>query len=740
MTKTTDHDSLEDWLPKLIAAKARLIACCPGSAQFFVDVWAKEHGKQFALPFLSIRAFKETTIFNKSLDLVQRRFLSSGSTGLKQGSRATKLLSDEGLAAYAATAATGFAEFLQRFEFASNATVLCLVPRATDWPDSSLAEMFEILHRQNFDVQWCTPATVFAELEKVSHDTVVFGTSFHHVQAAAHARTRAPTASQSQRSILAVDTGGTKGKTQALGVAEMKQLLVQTYEPFGNLQVASEYGMCELTSQAWSLAAGELKQFRCNPLLHPVCINPRTFEAHLHAQPVSGEETFLAFVDWSNVDSYPAIITEDLGTLGLEPGEFILHGRAPLASAKGCSLRVEAEPAAVAPASTFYHDSKPFGSHVPLHKACVNRSKLEHIRARLLQLIEKAASSQFTAFEIELLRSAVETIQATPTLHTSSNKQAHGQFRNKSLLIVAAANMPMTFLFPIVAAFETGYNFVAVHMPSLREDDPLSAAVRLQISWLLEALQEAFQFSCQKQGAPKESFQIVQTRRELLANQQRNTDDVDTVLAFGTDQTVSFLKEHFNAQCTNYIGLGEVENFLRVTGKLEKGHAWQVAQACLAWKGRGCLTPRAVIFDAKDMDTDTRQLESYIAELCTHYRNLHRQEFTLVEPLLECLHWHDTIELKAKLLPWARFDCQAGTVIVDCTRCSNESWFAARQTLQDALDFSKAGQGLLFLLRAEQANQLNRPFNYLSVVPGYHDPHMGKTWTEWLGAPSLHTH
>lgn len=105
-------------------------------------------------------------------------------------------------------------------------------------------------------------------------------------------------------------------------------------------QVVREYGMTELTSQAYSDPENAPEIFELPHWTRVRTLDPETLE---DVSP--GTPGLLAFLDLGNVDSAAYVLTEDLGRLA--PGEtaagrrFELIGRARDAQLRGCSLTTE---------------------------------------------------------------------------------------------------------------------------------------------------------------------------------------------------------------------------------------------------------------------------------------------------------------------------------------------------------------------------------------------------------------
>lgn len=140
-----------------------------------------------------------------------------------------------------------------------------------------------------------------------------------------------------------VDTGGFKGRTREL----TRELLLSRVERQLGIPAQwceNEYGMSELSSQAWlgTVAAAAGHPVHCAasgvrwapPWLRVRVVDPATLE-----EVPDGGTGLLVFHDLANAWSCAAVRSEDLG---IRRGcSFELVGRAPGTALKGCSLRLE---------------------------------------------------------------------------------------------------------------------------------------------------------------------------------------------------------------------------------------------------------------------------------------------------------------------------------------------------------------------------------------------------------------
>ncbi len=127
------------------------------------------------------------------------------------------------------------------------------------------------------------------------------------------------------------ETGGFKGRSLET-TPEAVRRHARTLLGLDAEAVVREYGMTELTSQAYSRPGGE--RLRTPPWMPFRVLDPATLE-----EVEEGETGLLAFFDLANVGSVCHVLTEDLGVR--EDGTFRLLGRASGAELRGCSLTAE---------------------------------------------------------------------------------------------------------------------------------------------------------------------------------------------------------------------------------------------------------------------------------------------------------------------------------------------------------------------------------------------------------------
>ena len=132
----------------------------------------------------------------------------------------------------------------------------------------------------------------------------------------------------------ALETGGYKGRARALPKVELRRMMTR-WLGLAESHILGEYGMSELSSQAYDRVIGETDGgFRFPPWARARIVSPETGR-----EADDGETGLVRVVDLANVRSALAVQTEDLAA---RRGEgFELKGRAAGAAARGCSLLLE---------------------------------------------------------------------------------------------------------------------------------------------------------------------------------------------------------------------------------------------------------------------------------------------------------------------------------------------------------------------------------------------------------------
>ena len=291
------------------------------------------------IPALPISAFKQTAVTSLSPSQRQHAFYSSGTTSDERSRHHHDAAS---LRLYETALIAGFGRHVRWPE----ARFLSLTPPGPSAPHSSLVHMVETLRRTfgnasssflgNVDSlgNWqIAPDLALPALTSAAADAVpvvLIGTAFNFVPLLDHLA-----AANNQRLVLPansriMETGGYKGRSRTLSRADFYQRIRETLG-VPQSHIISEYGMCELSSQAYDNGSMAPRAFQFPPWARFRVVSPED------GKPArAGEHGILQVFDLANVRSVLAIQTEDIGVS--TPNGFELIGRAADAQPRGCSL------------------------------------------------------------------------------------------------------------------------------------------------------------------------------------------------------------------------------------------------------------------------------------------------------------------------------------------------------------------------------------------------------------------
>ena len=242
----------------------------------------------------------------------------------------------------------------------SGLTLLFLTPPPTSAPHSSLVHMFDTIRRvgesQNplgmeaahsehaeavflgiadgagaWELDWPNLRSRLQRSVQRRQPVGILGTAFNFVHlldhlAAEELRFELP------RGSRLLETGGYKGRSRALSKAELHACLAQELGVPPS-HILSEYGMSELSSQAYDGVMGQENRertFQFPPWARAQIISPETGR-----EAPEGETGIIHVLDLANLRSVAAIQTEDLGVR--HNHGFLLHGRAASSEPRGCS-------------------------------------------------------------------------------------------------------------------------------------------------------------------------------------------------------------------------------------------------------------------------------------------------------------------------------------------------------------------------------------------------------------------
>ncbi len=289
-------------------------------------------GNADAIPAIPTTAFKEFEI--TSLPPHQRTtvFHSSGTTGQTPSRH---FHNAESLHLYESAARAWFNPHLKTDEVEH---VITLTPPPEDVPHSSLVHMLKMVYHETTPLGRLGKGNAWElDFEKLDFafqhfvgPILLMGTALSFLQLADRMpRHRNPILPHGSRIL---ETGGYKGQKIEWGKAELHEFIGHEFglEPE---QIVSEYGMCELSSQAYDTETGQHgpRRFRFPPWARARIVSPE------HGCEVALEETgIMEIIDLANVHSVLAIRTADLAVRHADG--FELLGRSEQAEPRGCSI------------------------------------------------------------------------------------------------------------------------------------------------------------------------------------------------------------------------------------------------------------------------------------------------------------------------------------------------------------------------------------------------------------------
>jgi hypothetical protein len=294
-----------------------------------------------SIPSVPAAAFKEFALTSLPVEERAEVFHSSGTT---EQSPSRHYHSGASLALYKELVLPWFKDHL--LPDRDRISVLSLIPSGTLAPHSSLAHMMDSvmyccgtpdslsLALVNEDDTWELDLT--GSLDRLDQQCaagqpcLLAGTAYGFVHLLDHLESESLRLRLPQGSRL-METGGYKGRSRELEKTDLHHRLSTTLG-IAETHIVSEYGMSELSSQAYDRRVGDdaprVFQFA------PWC-KVRVLEPGGTRSAAAGAPGLITLCDLANVRSVLAIQTEDLGVANGVGFEYV--GRARTAEARGCS-------------------------------------------------------------------------------------------------------------------------------------------------------------------------------------------------------------------------------------------------------------------------------------------------------------------------------------------------------------------------------------------------------------------
>ncbi len=299
------------------------------------------------IPAVPTAAFKELELTSIAPGERPTVFHSSGTTEQRPSRHFHNAAS---LALYEASLRPWFqAHLLPDLADAPHRQMIFLTPSPALAPRSSLAHMLETVRGEFatsdsiFTGELDTGGAWTLDVDKTlatlrdatsaNRVVVLLGTAFNFLQLL----DRADECFALPAGSRAMETGGYKGRAHSLPKAELHALIGERLG-IPPAYIVGEYGMSELSSQAYDLVAGDPRTthhaprtFAFPPWARAQIVSPETGR-----EVANGETGLLRIFDLANVRSVMAVQTEDLCVRHADG--FELLGRATLAEPRGCSL------------------------------------------------------------------------------------------------------------------------------------------------------------------------------------------------------------------------------------------------------------------------------------------------------------------------------------------------------------------------------------------------------------------
>lgn len=280
------------------------------------------------IPFLPIRFFKQYEIISKGYRKISGDpvvFSSSSTTGMVPSKHVVLDIS-----LYEAAFTNAFRHF---YGDAKDYVILALLPAYLERKGSSLVYMADRLIRDSgspesgfFLYDHDRLHSVLSAMKSQGRKVILLGVSFALLDFAA-----AYSIGENNDSWLTVmETGGMKGRKEEISRTSLHDTLSAA---FGLRKIHSEYGMCELLSQAYSDGDGIFR----TPAWMRIVVKDM-YDPFRNA-PI-GTKGVLNIIDLANINSCSFIETEDMG-ISYPDGSFTIEGRLPKAERRGCNMLIE---------------------------------------------------------------------------------------------------------------------------------------------------------------------------------------------------------------------------------------------------------------------------------------------------------------------------------------------------------------------------------------------------------------
>ena len=544
--------------------------------------------------------FKDTTLFNPAPHQASICFHSSGTT---RGSTSHHWMLDDRL--YRAAIVPPFKHWCLP-EGADNFDGLfhVLAPRTLD-TNSSLEYMWTVLseeiapQRWRFHARGQTPdldtlITALTEDAAAQRPSFVLGTALALELLIARIAQQIDIKLAPGSRVF--ETGGFKARRRDQALPKLRADLCK-YMGLEPHSIVTEYGMTELSSQAYS---GELRaHFTGQNMPTPgTLFCPPWLRVHQR-------DGLLAFVDLANLDSCAFLLTGDEGSTAPAGDHFILHGRAPGAGLRGCSLRTERLLTPAPPTSSSHSPTTqpiPDSALQSMRAAAADwrKTPLEERCRRVSEAFEKLIDLPALTEGLANTRGGAKAARRyfAETINAIEAQRLEGAVRSaiklgappELVLQIAAGTVFTAFLHPLALCLAAGSSML--WKPSTDEPAPFAEELSASLNHSL-------------------GFNLTSVRRWPGGDQQLEEalfNSIDALIVQGDDGTIHSIKERAPKQLPRLLyghrfSIAILHRDDPPTGPDATGLAHDV----LSYDGFGCLSPRITWL----LDADHTQLEDW---------------------------------------------------------------------------------------------------------------------------------
>jgi len=257
------------------------------------------------IPALPAAAFKEYEVTSLPPDQRTRVFHSSGTTRHKPSRHFHNARS---LALYEESLRLWFRRhFINPQSAIRNPRLIVLTPPPARAPHSSLAQMFETVRPEfgnavftgridgegAWELDLERTISALEEAQSAGEAVALLGTAFSFIHLLDHCRA-GRTPFRLAAGSRALETGGYKGRGRAASKVELRQMMTR-WLGIEETHIVSEYGMSELSSQAYDRVVAEAGGgFRFPPWARARIISPETGREAAEGEPGLGRVVDLA--------------------------------------------------------------------------------------------------------------------------------------------------------------------------------------------------------------------------------------------------------------------------------------------------------------------------------------------------------------------------------------------------------------------------------------------------------------